>query len=279
MSSLDVSGIDVRAPRDVIDVRGGDAVAFLQGQLSADVAGLGVGESAWSLLLEPQGKMVAWLRATRVDPQHVRLDLDAGAGEAAATRLRRFMIRVDVTLDVAATTMRAVRGDVTPPADEAALPIIWPGVDGYDVVDDVAGEVSTDDEMLTCERLRITAGVPRVGAELDPSVIPAEVGRWFVDGSASFTKGCYTGQELVARVDSRGSNTPRHLRVITVSGGVPSVGDDVVVDGAVVGQLTSVAATEDGGAVALAFVRRSVEPPASALVGRLGAQVTATPAA
>lgn len=86
--------------------------------------------------------------------------------------------------------------------------------------------------MLTCERLRITAGVPRVGAELDPSVIPAEVGRWFVDGSASFTKGCYTGQELVARVDSRGSNTPRHLRVITVTGGVPSVGDDVVVDGA-----------------------------------------------
>lgn len=58
-------------------------VAFLQGQLSADVAGLGVGESAWSLLLEPQ-ETAAWLRATRVDPQHVRLDLDAGAGEAAA---------------------------------------------------------------------------------------------------------------------------------------------------------------------------------------------------
>ena len=75
--------------------------------------------------------------------------------------------------------------------------------------------------------VRVEAGWPAMGAELgpdlDPLVIPAEAGPWLVDASVSFTKGCYTGQELVARVDSRGSNTPRHLRGLVVSTDVAPV--------------------------------------------------------
>jgi folate-binding Fe-S cluster repair protein YgfZ len=84
----------------------------------------------------------------------------------------------------------------------------------------------------------------------------------------SFTKGCYTGQELVARVDARGSNTPRRLRGLVVGENVlPPVGAEVVVDDQVRGVLTSVAESLDLRApVALAFVHRSVEPPAMATI-------------
>ena len=113
------------------------------------------------------------------------------------------------------------------------------------------------------EVARIEAGVPVMGRELDESTIPAEAG--VVDRSVSFTKGCYTGQELVARIDSRGGNVPRRLRGVVVGDGdaVPPVGAVVHADGKDVGVLTSVARSARLGApVALAYVRRAVEPPA-----------------
>ena len=86
-----------------------------------------------------------------------------------------------------------------------------------------------------------------------------------IDESVSFTKGCYTGQELVARVDSRGNNTPRRLRLVRIDDGVPAAGSELLVDDKVVGRLTSVAASGPG-AVALAYVQRAVAPPAAAVV-------------
>ena len=102
-----------------------------------------------------------------------------------------------------------------------------------------------------------------MGHELDESVIPGEAGQWLVDASVSFTKGCYTGQELVARVDSRGNNTPRRLHGLVLSTNVlPPVGAEVVVDGEVRGTLTSVGESLDLRApVALGYVHRSVETP------------------
>ena len=79
-----------------------------------------------------------------------------------------------------------------------------------------------------------------------------------VDASVSFTKGCFTGQELVARIDSRGGNVPRHLRILDVDGAAPAPGTELELDGAVVGRVTSSA-----GSVALAYVKRSVTPPAA----------------
>jgi folate-binding protein YgfZ len=216
----------VRPRRDVVAVDGPDAATFLQGQLSQDVAGLAVGDSAWSLLLQPQGKMAAWLRVVRAGDDRFDLDVDAGFGDDVVARLSRFLIRTKATVEAVSR----------------------------DVVLDGVGATASDGE-------RIRAGVPAMGAELDESTIPAEVGQWFIDASASFTKGCYTGQELVARIDSRGSNVPRHLRVLAVEGDVVvPVGAEVVAGdgGAVVGRVTSAA---EG--IALAYVKRTVEPPAT----------------
>ena len=101
-----------------------------------------------------------------------------------------------------------------------------------------------------------------MGSEITTSTIPGELG--VNDRSVSFTKGCYTGQELVARIDSRGGNVPRHLRLVRVEGDAP-VGAPVEHDGREVGSLTSVA-TDGGGTVALAILARSVEPPAAVVV-------------
>lgn len=115
---------------------------------------------------------------------------------------------------------------------------------------------------------RVEARWPAMGAELDDKTIPAETG--LVDRAVSFTKGCYTGQELVARIDSRGGNVPRHLRLLRLAGPAPE-GAAIEVDGKERGVLTSV----DGDA-ALAYVHRDVSPPAEAVVRWDGGQTTAT---
>jgi folate-binding protein YgfZ len=103
-----------------------------------------------------------------------------------------------------------------------------------------------------------------MNAELTDKTIPAEAGQWVVDASVSFTKGCFTGQELVARIDSRGGNVPRHLRgvVLAVAGAtLPPAGAVVTVDDAEVGTITSAAHSPLLRApVALAYVSRAVDP-------------------
>lgn len=225
----------VRASRDVVVVDGPDAATYLQGQLSQDVAALAVGDSAWSLLLQPQGKIDAWFRMTRTGDERFELDVDAGSGDAVVARLSRFLIRTKATVELAEHGVVRDGGA----ADEAE---------------------------------RIGAGVPAMGAEIDERTIPAEIGQWIIDASVSFTKGCYTGQELTARIDSRGSNVPRRLRVLDVPDGVTIVpGAEVHVGGSLVGTVTSAA---EG--VALAFVKRSVEPPATVTVRWDGGTTPAT---
>ncbi|MCU1489162.1 MAG: folate-binding protein YgfZ, partial [Acidimicrobiaceae bacterium] len=115
----------------------------------------------------------------------------------------------------------------------------------------------------------IEAGIPRMGRELDDSVIPYEAG--LVEQTVSFTKGCYTGQELVARLDARGANVPRRLRGVLLLPGppdlLPTVGDTIRFGGKQVGRLTSVAwSPRRGAGVALAYVGRAVAPPAEAVL-------------
>jgi folate-binding protein YgfZ len=108
------------------------------------------------------------------------------------------------------------------------------------------------------EVARIEAGIPHMGAELNEKTIPAETG--LVPRTVSFTKGCYTGQELVARIDSRGGHVPRHLRLVTLDTLAP-VGATVFSEDKKAGALTSVAAHPRGGAVGLAYLSRDVDPP------------------
>ncbi|HEX2700050.1 MAG TPA: glycine cleavage T C-terminal barrel domain-containing protein [Acidimicrobiales bacterium] len=260
-------------PRDFLRVAGPDAVPWMQGQLSQDVAALPVGAAADSLLLQPQGKVDALLRVLRLGPEELVLDVDEGFGEAALARLRRFKIRVKADVDPLGWHCLALRGprapDVAPFATGGVLVAAdWPGLPGVDVV----GEAPALSEpavrrcsLDTWQTLRIEAGIPAMGAELTERTIPAEAG--IVARTVSFTKGCYTGQELVARIDSRGGNVPRHLRGIVVDGATPPVGAAVMVGDKEVGTLTSVAPAPGGaGVVALAYVRREVEPPAEAEV-------------
>jgi len=263
-------------PRDFVSVTGPETMAFLQGQLSQDVEKLSVGESVWSFLLQPQGKVDALLRMTHREEGTVFLDTDEGWGRRVIDRLNRFKLRVKAELAPLEWRCLAVRG---PTAHDVAsgLPADWPGLGGVDVV---GPSPEVPDGVRLCgidafEAVRIEAGVPVMGREIDETTIPAEAG--IVERTVSFTKGCFTGQELVARIDSRGGNVPRHLRGIVVTTNVrPPTGATVTFDGKDVGVLTSVAESlERKAPVALAYVRRAVEPPADVTVVWDGGSVPA----
>lgn len=269
----------VRTTRDVIVAAGADVAGYLHGQLSQNVTGLGVGRSALTLLLQPQGKIDARLRLSRPSADQWWLDLEAGFGEAALARLERFKLRVDAEFTLHSWPMVAVRGpdagslldDPDRPDTRGSTLVLdahWPGVVGVDLLGPNAaipdGIPEADPEAL--EALRITVGVAAMGTELTERTIPAAAA--VVDDAVDFTKGCYVGQELVARVDSRGSNTPTNLRRITFEdlpdGVDPTAiglrsGDDEI------GTVTSLAATPSGGAIALAYVKRAIEVPVSAI--------------
>ena len=273
-------------PRDFLRVHGPDTVRYLQGQLSQDVAGLAVGGSADSLLLQPQGKVDALVRVTRTGAEEMVIDVDGGFGEAVEARLARFKLRVKAEIEPLAWRCLAIRGPQAHDVQAAGgivVPADWPGLPGVDVL----GESPVvPDGVRLCgldawEAVRIEAGIPAMGSELTDRTIPAEAG--VVERTVSFTKGCYTGQELVARIDSRGGNVPRRLRGVLVARNVlPPVGATVVAGGKEVGSLTSVAESLDRRApVALAYVRREVEPPVDAEVrwegGSAPARVEALP--
>ena len=258
-------------PRDVLRVAGPDALSFLQGQVSQDVLALDVGGSAWSFVLQPQGKVDALVRLTRVGEADVVVDVDGGHGEAVSARLARFKLRVKVDIEPLAWRCLAVRGVE---GTTGSTPAFGAGADVLGespAVPEGVRECSLD----AYEVLRIEWGWPAMGAELTDRTIPAETG--LLDRTVSFTKGCYTGQELVARIDSRGGHVPRHLRGLVVDGDVPPVGAAVTAGDAEVGSLTSVAVSPQFAApVALAYVHRDVEPPAAVEVRWDGGVASAT---
>lgn len=272
----------VRVPRAVLRVSGPDAVSYLQGQLSHDVEGLGDGEATRAFLLDPNGKNVAWLRASRVDNDVIVLDTDVGLEDRVVERLQRFKLRTRWEIESLEWECIAVRGPESESIDTAATGSVvrtdaeWPVLPGFDLI---GPSLSLPDGVRECgldayEAVRIECGVPANDAELTESTIPNEAGRWVLDTSVSFTKGCYTGQELVMRIDSRGGNVPHPLRGVVIATNVlPPVGASIVLGGDTsdgadgrdakeVGRLTSIAESLDRHApVALAPVSRRVEPP------------------
>ena len=261
--------------RDVVQVHGPEAISFLQGQLSQDIEGLARGGSLPTLLLQPTGKVEAWLRATRVAGESVVLDVEEGFGDAVVARLKRFKLRTKAELDLQTWTGWAVRG---PGAAGVGWSADWPGVEGYDLL--AADGVEAPPVALAgpadLEALRIECGVPAMGAELTADTIPGEAGQWLIDASVSFTKGCYTGQELVARIDSRGGNVPRPLRGLRIESDAV-VGSPVLADGVEVGTLTSVGRSAELGTIGLSRLPRSVDVGAKVQVADAAATVTALP--
>lgn len=251
--ALDGAGGSVVVPRDVVEIVGPDAGTFLQGQLSQDVLAI-ADRPAWSFLLAPTGRVDAWLRVHRPIEDRYLLEVDEGAGAIVATRLRRFLLRTDaVVADPAAWSLLQRRwgpgrGPTDVAIDAADAPAIAPGDAGSDRLL-APGDAANDGDapivpLASMDRHRIAHGVPRMGAELVEATIPAEAGQWVIDASVSFTKGCYTGQELVARIDSRGAQVPHPIRLLVLDDDGASEGDPVVdVDdrSKARGRLTSVA--------------------------------------
>lgn len=284
-----------RRPWGLVVVTGPDATSFLQSIVSQDLDPVGVGETVPSLLLQPQGKLAAAFRATRRASggqgtaggagDEWWLDTEAGVAERLAAGLARFRIRVQVEIEdrTAASAAASVIGGHEVPEVPGVVGVrtTWGDHPGFDLVgphEVIAGwvrgaglPIGTPDAL---EVLRIEAGIPRQGVDVDEATIPQEA---FLEREAvSFTKGCFIGQELVCRIDSRG-HVNRFLRRLEVPGGaVPVAGSEVTHDGKVVGAVTSAAAVPgEDRVVALAMVRREVDPPAGVTVTVSG---TPTPA-
>jgi folate-binding protein YgfZ len=232
------------AERDVVFAQGSDAAAFLHSQLAQDISALAIGGSAHSFLLEPTGHITTLLRVVRHSDSVFTLDTDAGHGASIIQRLQRFILRADVKLSHSDWRVRAFRGDNAAEAVGAVPGAAIHGWGGTDAID-VVGEFSTlpiigeETEPGHIDVLRVESRWPRVGVDILVGDIPATAGVTSI--AVSFSKGCYPGQELVERMDSRGANAPVVLRVIPRDG--VGVGMRIEHDGKFLGTVTSVGNT------------------------------------
>ncbi len=288
--------------RDGVVVSGPDARTWLQGQITQDLALLPGEGAVLTLVLSPQGKVESYCRVSLFGEDGFLLDLKAGFGPSLEERLRRFKLRVKAEVlrleDLVAVELRGSSAPLEIGRGEiASLPTCWQGLPGRDVLFrgsladveatalEVLGESPGSGEAFEAER--IAAGIPELGAELTERTIPQEAGE-LVARCVSFTMGCYTGQELVARLDARGSNVPRNLKSVLIWTRLgmiaPSPGLKLYIEGAVIGELTSVAmASSQPGSgardteapyVALAYVKRGTESPCDVTISGVAPDVT-----
>lgn len=227
--------------RDVVLVEGSDAATFLHSQLANDIASLEIGKSVHSLLLEPTGHISALLRVVRQSETLFTLDAESGLGADIVTRLQRFVLRAKVTLQLSDWRVRAFRGtgavSVVGEGAGRATPA-WGSPDEIDVVAPLSDQVTigVKTESGHIDALRVDAGWPRMGVDVLVGDIPGTSGVLGV--AVSFTKGCYPGQELVERMDSRGTAAPVVVRSMAHDG--LGVGSRLSEDGKDVGTVTSV---------------------------------------
>jgi folate-binding protein YgfZ len=254
-----------RRPRAFVGVSGRDAADYLQRMVSNDVEALAPGESCEALLLTAKARLIAPLVVLRRGADDFLLLTEPELGERLQAELLRFRFAARCTIEPEEHVSTLVLGG-EPPA--GAVRNGDYGVPAYEVLDTEpagAGPIGEDE----LERLRIRAATPRWGRELDDRVLPAEAG--LEERAISFTKGCYPGQEPVARLHYRG-HPNRGLRVLALDGPeLPVYDAELVLDGKPVGRVTSSARDADHAIVVLAYVRREV--PADAVLGLDGRQV------
>ncbi|HEY0316726.1 MAG TPA: glycine cleavage T C-terminal barrel domain-containing protein [Solirubrobacterales bacterium] len=295
-------GLVDRSGRGVLLVSGPDGAEYLQGQLTNDVEALEPGEGLYAALLDRKGHMQGDLRVLRTKPDEILLDTEAEALPAVLRHLKMYSVGRDVAVsDV--SRERAILSLIGPRSVEvagtAALPehaceetsvgtVACLAVGTRDGIDLIAA--AADAERLTevlrgagavavspqaAELIRIEAGVPRFGAEMGTETMPAEAG--IVEEAVSFTKGCYIGQETVARLHYKGKPN-RHLRGLRLSAPA-AAGAAVRLGEKEVGRLGSAAVSPAFGPIGLAILRREAEPGAEVVVGEDGvtAQVSDLP--
>jgi len=278
-------GLVDRSNRGVLRITGQDRLSWLHSLTTQHLEGLAAGESAEALILSPTGHVEHHLVLTD-DGTSTWVHVEPGTVTALAAFLEsmRFMLRVevaDVSRDYAVLTV------LGPAAADLAA-----GVEGvarvnqrsFGIIDllvprdqlaDAAGQLAQGGGavagMWAFEALRIAARVPRLGLDTDHRTIPHEVG--WIEAAVHLNKGCYRGQETVARVHNLG-HPPRRLVFLHLDGSadrLPAHGDPVELDGATVGFVGSAARHYELGPIALALVKRTVPVDATLIAGGVAA--------
>jgi tRNA-modifying protein YgfZ len=229
-------------PRAFVRVAGPDASDYLQRMVSNDVEALQVGEACPALLLTAKARVIAPLVVWRRSDDDFLLLTEPDLGEPVRSLLLRMRLRARCEVEPEQHVSQLVFGGDGIPSD-------LPGA--VELLDAGLPPTLAHDEL---EVRRIEAGVPRWGAEIDERILPAEAG---LDRThVSFSKGCYPGQEPVARLHFRG-HPNRALRVLELDE-PPPPDAELAHDGKTVGRVTSAVRRPDGSVVALAYVRTEV---------------------
>ena len=284
--------------RGIVALTGADRRAFLHGLLTQDVAALTAGKGVYAAYLTPQGRMITDMRVVETG-ERVLLGVEAMVAAELATRLDTLVFSEDVQVTDLTHDLEVVRvyGPMSAGLIERALGASVKGLDapydnrtggGFTIVrDDMLGvpgfeiyvarvDVESVREMLahagalhashdTLEALRLEAGTPLFGVDMDTDTIPLEAG--IENRAISFSKGCYVGQEVIIRVMHRGhGRVARRLLRLTLPE-LPTVGDQVFAGDQPVGHVTSAAQSpKAGSSLAMAYVRREHAAPGTTLV-------------
>jgi folate-binding protein YgfZ len=288
-------GLLDRSERGKLALTGAQAKEFLNGQVTNEVEALNQGEGVYAAFLSPKGKMLGDLRVLDLG-EEVFLDTERVALQGLFNLLRRTLIGYEAQLhkrtlergllSLVGPRAREVAGAHDLPAEEHAnAPAEVDGIDVTLVATDVGIDLICDSpdtarlraaleargaipvSEAAVEALRVEHGRPRYGVDLDESVIPQEAG--LNERAVSFTKGCYVGQETVARLFYKGKPN-RHLRGLRLSAPAAS-GDELCLGDKVVGRLGSVVESPAHGPIALAVLRREAAPGDTLTVGANGA--------
>ena len=267
-----------RLPITVLDLVGVDAAAILHNLTTNDVRSLGEGASCETFLTDVRGKTLAHVHAFRTGEGY-RLIGAAGQAEAITAHADRYTIREDATPVDRSAERHAVaivpdaRNTVSDGILEAAeffCDVPWLGERSLLLVfteasglEEALGGIDLGDE-VAFHHARTVAGFPWYGVDVSDKNLPQEASR--IEQSICFTKGCYLGQETVARLDALGQVQKQLVRW-TTRGVVPTAGSEVTADDKVVGRLTSVAATGEDTAIAIGIARRSHFDPGSTAQG------------
>jgi tRNA-modifying protein YgfZ len=281
LATHEVALVD-RSQRAKMLVTGAGSPEFLQGQVTNDVQSLEPGEGCYAAFLNPKGKLRADVRVLALD-EGLWLDSEGYAKQVVEWVIDSFSVGLEVRREDL-TDSRALLSLVGPAA-RAALDTAPPerehahvrGEHGLYVATDLGVDVICEDAdavraaldveevpLEVAEVLRIEGGRPRMAIDMDNSTIPQEAG--LNERAVSFTKGCYVGQETVARLHYRGKPN-RHLRGLRLAEPAER-GDPIVLpDGKQVGTIGSTALSPTLGPIALAIVRREASPGDEVLVG------------
>jgi len=260
-----------RSNRGVLRITGQDRLSWLHSLTTQHLEGLAAGQAAQALILSPTGHVEHHLTLAD-DGTAMWVHVEPGTAGALAEFLEsmRFMLRVevaDVSQDYAVLTVLGPAGDDLAAGLDAVAAQVSPGPFGSidlivarDLLPEVAGDL-----------LRIAARVPRLGLDTDHRTIPHEVG--WIETAVHLNKGCYRGQETVARVHNLG-HPPRRLVFLHLDGSadrLPAHGDPVELAGDVVGFTGSAARHYELGPIGLALVKRTVPVDATLLAGGVAA--------